>query len=161
MSEETIKLESKRKYYVITSLNEGQIKEKFSQLNTQFERTCEKDKAEFIIFDLSFPEKHFEYILRTHLECKKEQIFFFREHVPIVFVDFEGKKDADLIKNMEEEYNCSFFIYNDGYKLLRALSWFEKMLPYYCYRRFSKEDIDAVISLLIGNIKARSISPGP
>ena len=150
----------KRKYFVVTSLGEGAVKIKYEPLNNQFERTTRKDEAEFIIFDLSFPTENCEENIKSHLESGNERVYFFQKHVPIVFVDFEQKRDGNLISNMENRYKCKFPIYCDGEELLKALTWFERVLPYYNYKNLKNEDyIREVARFLIADIKTCSTNP--
>src|SRR5690348_15176464 len=115
----------KRKIYIASGLAQGQINDKFKQLDDLFERVLSPDDAEFVIVDLS--NKHNQWMRFWGF---KPLFFIPPENVPLLFVAFDKVAAADLA-DVSKGLGCSPPVYTTADELLNALAWWETAFPFY------------------------------
>jgi hypothetical protein len=137
-----------RKFYVASQLSQDQINTQFGFLKDCFERTTNRNEAEFIIYDLSHPATN-----KLIFFGEKDPVYVSRHNAPIMFVALDGQI-TDNLEPIKDYYNCAEIpIYQNSAELLNALRWFEAVFPFYNDSTAAMINQE-VLEMLIGQKKA-------
>jgi hypothetical protein len=114
-----------RKVFVASKLTQDAINETF-QWPDGFERTIERDEAEFIVLDVgNLPDRWYNYV------AEKPDHYVPTQNLPVLFVAL-GDKVAPQFDDIKKSFEpIEPPVYHSPPELFFALQWLQRMFPFY------------------------------
>lgn len=134
-----------RKVFVASSLQQDDINAKYQLPNDKFARTTDPEEAEFIIFDLSnLPDDWLSYF------GKKEPMYIPKRNIPVLFAAL-SEDIAPQFTDIKKLYKgLELPVYKTPAELFNTLQWLEAIFPFYNEKMASNlEQIQKAISHIV------------
>ena len=117
-------LSKPRSVYIASNMKREEINERFSFLDTRFERTFSCDDADFVVFDLNHPISELQEVLVV-----EDIIVRFIACKPVILVALEGWEDQRNLDIVSRLFGCEPPVCKSDSELANALEWFRFIFP--------------------------------